>query len=432
MLPLLLMMAACATFPARQGAPSGATTPESSSSLPPGTVLEEILASDQSLEPKAPEEPKGGEIAEALSSEGPDEDLDEEKAESEELARLSKLVGEQPAPAPHKVVPLEINRRVVKWLQYFAFEDHERFQRFLDRGERYHPMVRSVLKSHDMPAELYYLGMIESGYATHATSRASAVGIWQFMRGTGRQYGLKLDRYTDERRHPLASTHAAAKYLKTLYKAFKSWYLALAAYNAGEGRIARGIRRAGSRDYWELVERRVLPAETIDYIPKFIAATIIGRHPEKYGFKVAPASDAYPEVARVKVPGGVRLDRVARSAGVSSKVLQDLNPQLRRGITSPYRASAHIWVPQHLSARFSRARTFRDVSPLRRLLARDSQRERMVERVAAARRFYRVRGGDTLHGIAARFELPVSQIKRMNRLRRNLIFVGQRLRLPAG
>ena len=181
-------------------------------------------------------------------------------------------------------LPLEINQEVERWIDFFTVKDRERFQRFLERGEKYKPQIMAALREQGVPPEIYYQAMIESGFATSATSRAKAVGIWQFMRETGRRYGLRVDSYVDERRDPLRSTVAAALYMKDLYNVFHSWYLAVAAYNAGEGRIMNTIMRSKTRDFWEMARRKVLPNETMNYIPKFIAATMIGTDPQKYGF----------------------------------------------------------------------------------------------------------------------------------------------------
>lgn len=151
-------------------------------------------------------------------------------------------------------IPVELNEHVQRWITYFTERDRERFQRFLNRGQLYRDVVENVLEENDLPAELYYLAMIESGFRTDAHSHASAVGVWQFIPGTARRYGLRIDRYVDERRDPIRATEAAAKYLRDLYNVFGSWHLAMAAYNAGEIRVLRAVFKGRTRNFWELIK----------------------------------------------------------------------------------------------------------------------------------------------------------------------------------
>src|SRR5690606_16029392 len=141
------------------------------------------------------------------------------------------------------------NPEIQKWVKYFSEKDRKRFSHFLNRGEHYRDLIQATLESYSLPIELYYLAMIESGYVAHATSHASAVGAWQFMRSTGKRYGLYVDNYVDERRDPIRSTEAAAKYLTDLYNVFQSWELALAAYNCGENRVLRAVMQGKTRNF---------------------------------------------------------------------------------------------------------------------------------------------------------------------------------------
>ena len=232
------------------------------------------------------------------------------------------------------VVPNEINEAVQKWIDIFTDKEQDLFARYLKRSGRYEKDVKEILKEEGVPDELFYLMMIESGFTTKARSRAGATGPWQFMRGTARNYKLRMTRYLDERRDPWKSTRAAARYLRGLYKAFGSWYLAMASYNAGEMRTLGAILRADSRDFWELAAQNRLPKETMNYIPKFLAAMIIAKHPEKYGFDPSEIEPPLNSVL-VKVPGGRRLRDIAKAINVSHDDLELLNPGLLRGITPP-------------------------------------------------------------------------------------------------
>jgi membrane-bound lytic murein transglycosylase D len=246
----------------------------------------------------------------------------------------------------------EINRRVWWWLRYYTVRDRERFKRILERGETYRPLVQQILRQHQLPTELYYLAMIESGYVTHATSTTSAVGIWQFMRPTALHYGLGVDASLDDRRHPIAATQAAAQYLADLHKEFNSWYLAIAAYNCGQGRIRRAIREGHSHDFWFLAERGYLPQETMDYIPKFLAAATVGFHLEEFGFNQYHPLQQWPEVVAVELQPGARLSHVAKQANMSEKELLRLNPRLRQALAHPSRHRVKIWMPTKAAEKF--------------------------------------------------------------------------------
>jgi len=381
-----------------------------------------------------------------------------------------------PEAHPHvSRIPLEINERVMKWIRYFTLQDRDRFARFLHRGSVYKDLVESTLKKCGVPRELYYLAMIESGYAIHARSRAQAVGVWQFMRGTGLRYGLKQNYDVDERKDIIRSTEAAARYLKNLHTAFQSWYLAIASYNAGEGRILGAIMRGGTRDFWELVEKKSLPPETRNYVPKFLAGVIIGQHPEKYGFTDIE-SNPFPEVQSVSVAGGVSLSSIASRSGVSLTLLRRLNPHLYRGRTPRAYRNYDVWIPkdtdqsldqiqQKLAALHPVRRTSRrhlashspvgrnqyhrvargenltmiarryhlSVSMLKKINGLHGNRLQAGKRLLVSRKIiHRVRSGEALTVIAARYNTSLKRIKRMNDLKNNRIYAGQRLVIAAG
>jgi membrane-bound lytic murein transglycosylase D len=320
-------------------------------------------------------------------------------------------------------IPIEINAAVQQWIEYFTVKDRERFQRFLERGEKYKSMVMAALKDQGIPTELYYQAMIESGFTVHATSSAKAVGIWQFIKGTGRRYGLRIDSYVDERRDPVRSTIAAALYLKDLNNVFQSWYLALASYNAGEGRILGAIMRGKSRDFWQLARDRALPSETMHYIPKFLAATIIGHNPRRYGMEELPPSTA-PDLMSVVVPSPIRVQDIAQAAGISVDQARELNPHLLRGVTPPGIDTYRVWVPKEAGSRLEGA--FDRLASLRvRGLAPDRA---IVQRGGG--KYYTVARGETLAEIAQKNGTTVRTLKRMNRLKSSRVATGTRLRVP--
>lgn len=242
-----------------------------------------------------------------------------------------------PAVALEVRLPLQVNRRVERWVDRFQTDQRPAFQRLLDRRGLYAEMIRGKLSERGMPEELLYLAMMESGLSPTAVSHASAVGLWQFMTPTAQQYGLRVDAWVDERRDPVRATDAALDYLAWLHDRYGSWYLAAAAYNAGPGRVDRVLaRHAGGRTgdeslYWEVLTH--LPLETREYVPRLIAATLLGEDAGRYGFTGAGrAPYAYD---RVFVPGGTSLRRVAASLDVDLRGLRSLNPHLVRGVTPP-------------------------------------------------------------------------------------------------
>lgn len=234
----------------------------------------------------------------------------------------------EPKTFPTKI-PHELNARVNGWVKFFSVRDRARFDRFLGRGAMYKSLIQEILVENGVPAELYYLAMIESGFARRARSHAQAVGIWQFIAPTGRRYGLRIDNEVDERMDVIRATRAAARYLRDLKEEFGSWYLAMAAYNCGENRVRRAIHRGHTRDFWALARARKLPAETIHYIPKFQAAMIIARNPERYGFRRRPLYD-FPTTRQFRVASHTHIDAIARRHGVSKALLVGLNPHLLR------------------------------------------------------------------------------------------------------
>lgn len=265
------------------------------------------------------------------ATEESDEDLD---SEAEEVSVSPKKHG----------IPFEFNQKVAAWIEYFSQKDRDRFQRFLDRGEPYREAVENILEENGVPVDLYYLGLIESGFNFRAKSKAKAVGVWQFMRPTGRSYGLSVDAYVDERRDPIRATEAAAWMLRDLNREFKSWYLAMAAYNAGVGRIRQAVKRGRSNDFWTLVERHVLPKETMEYVPKFLAARYIAENPDVFAFYINE-DQKYPDVSLVKVPSPVTFATIERICGIPSGTLSFVNPHYLKACSNPAHASDEIWVP---------------------------------------------------------------------------------------
>jgi membrane-bound lytic murein transglycosylase D len=249
-------------------------------------------------------------------------------------------------------LPMQVNERVEVWVQRFLTTHRPQMEEYLVRDGLYGDMIREKLRVRGMPQELIYLAMIESGLHTSAVSPAAASGVWQFLGATARSYGLVVDGWVDERRDPVRATDAALDYLEELHGEFGSWYLAAAAYNAGPARVTAALSRnglaAGGEEafYWEIIQH--LPRETREYVPKLLAATLLGQQAEHFGLEAEPALPYLFD--RVLVPGGTSLVQVARSLDAPPSLLRELNPHLIRGVTPPGR-SFPVRVPQGESQR---------------------------------------------------------------------------------
>jgi membrane-bound lytic murein transglycosylase D len=333
----------------------------------------------------------------------------------------------KPAPTPRKhEIPFEFNQKVADWIQYFSQKDRERFQRFLDRGEPYREVIQNILEENQVPSDLYYLGMIESGFSTHAKSHAAAVGVWQFMRSTGKLYGLANDSFVDERKDPIRATEAAAKMLRDLYRDFHSWPLAMAAYNAGPGRIRGAIRRAKTNDFWELVAKKKLPKETMEYVPKFLAARYIGENPELFAFYINEEKK-YPNVELVRVPSAVPFDAIEKSCKMPEGTLSFVNPQYLRAFTHPGSKLDEIWVPENFQKAVEE-KSASLASQKIKVKAEPIAQTRTERNVVVV---YVVKRGDNLKSIARKRGLSVAYLKRVNNLRSDKVLPGQRLKLAA-
>ncbi len=314
-------------------------------------------------------------------------------------------------------IPITINRQVEFFLDYFQNRIPKRFATWLARSGRYVPMMRHVLKEHGLPEDLVYLAMIESGFSCQAYSRAHAVGPWQFIRGTGRRYGLEISYWVDERRDPVKATHAAAQYLKDLYGEFGSWYLAAAAYNAGEAKVRRALKRYQAEDFWSISQRkrRYLKRETKQYVPKMIAAAMIAKDPAKYGFKDIPYEEPW-HFDVVKVHPGTSLSLAAKLAGIKTQELAALNPELRRWCTPPRGGSYELRIPVGRKASFETQ--YAQLSP--------RQRQARIGTIKV-----RLQKGDTLGRIAHTHGVKLHDLVALNpRLNPRRLAIGQVVVVP--
>ncbi len=307
-------------------------------------------------------------------------------------------------------IPIEVNADVARWLNHYQNEGRKSFKISLVRAGRYEALMRETFREAGLPEDLAYIPLIESGFRATAYSRARAMGLWQFVPNTARIYKLEMSYWVDQRLDPVAATHAAADYLGDLHREFGDWYLTLAAYNAGPGRVHQAIRRAGSRDYWTLSQRRALTRETRDYVPKLIAAALIAKQPEQYGIRHRSEPIAAFDIAYV--PDATSLDVVADAAGLPLDEILALNPHLIRGVTPPGVRYA-VRLPAGAARIF--AESYATVPP--------SDRVRSIVHI--------VRRGETVQRIARRYGTRISAIRAANEnLDPSRLLAGQRLLVP--
>jgi membrane-bound lytic murein transglycosylase D len=230
-------------------------------------------------------------------------------------------------------VPIIRTPKIDKHVQFFSSRIRDRFEVWLNRLERHRPMAERIFAEFNLPVDLVFLSLVESGFSTNAVSRAKAVGPWQFIKPTAKAYGLRVDNWIDERRDPVKSTLAAAQYLRDLHQLFGSWPLAMAAYNAGERKVGRALVRAQADDFWDLTDTKLLKRETKEYVPRFLAAALIAKDPSRFGFIIPPPT--LLEYEEVVLTHPLHLRTAARAAGVSYQELKALNPELRKDLTPP-------------------------------------------------------------------------------------------------
>ncbi|NOT23112.1 MAG: transglycosylase SLT domain-containing protein [Nitrospiraceae bacterium] len=305
-------------------------------------------------------------------------------------------------------VPIVMDPSVQAHIRYFNTAIHGRFEQWLFRLSRYRPLVETIFTEFQLPSDLVYLSLVESGFNPYAYSRAKATGPWQFMKGTAKVYGLRVDSYVDERRDPIKSTVAAARYLRDLYDLFGAWPLAMAAYNAGEGKVMRALHKARVESFSEISKTRLIRRETKEYVPRFMAATIIARNPDRYGFTQEAAEPHRFDEAIITRP--LHFRAISNATGIPYEELRLLNPELRRDATPPGDETYHLKVPVGTKAKVEqlvdRIPTYK-FPPL-------PAKAQLVN--AGSSRWYKVRIGDTLGKVSKRFGVPIKTLRTKNSL----------------
>ncbi|HUM00656.1 MAG TPA: transglycosylase SLT domain-containing protein [Thermoanaerobaculia bacterium] len=310
-------------------------------------------------------------------------------------------------------IPVVVNDPVLRAVAFYQFRTPQAFAGALKRSGRYLPLMRGILREEGLPEDLVYMAMIESAFKANAHSRARAHGFWQFIDGTAKRYGLRWNRYYDERSDPEKSTRAAARYLKDLYEMFGDWYLAMAAYSAGEGKVLKGLQRLGAQDYWQLSSGPFLRRETREYVPFVLAAALVSKDPASYGFDVVPDPPLRFDV--VRVPRPVDLARVAEAVSAPVFELQLLNSELKTRITPQGVPDYPVRLPEGSAARLAPRIASLPLAP------------ELRERRLTAKK------GDTVAKVAARAGVTVEELCNFNDLPRNArLRKGQVLVVPAG
>ena len=377
------------------------------------------------IPPLRPDFPERSEPKIAVTAEAEDPDLrlletEPEVCLDQELVALSKTglwaIKDEPVTLAPILdtsydFPIARNKQVDMYLDLFQNSQRKQFGRWLARSTRYQPLINKELTEAGLPLDLIYLSMIESGFNQRAYSRSRAVGLWQFMRPTGRQYHLKIDKYVDERKDAEKSTRAAANYLSDLYEEFGDWHLAVAAYNGGPGKVRGGLRRYKVDNFWDLASHKYLKLETKRYVPKLIAAIIIAKNPEKYGFFNLPYQKEL-EYDSIKVGPGMPLEAVALISNSTSKEIKQLNQELRQTRTPLNRTSYTVNIPK-----FSSALAKKNIA-------------RLHSTVNTGFKSHKTKNGETLATVCKKYGINKTTLLKVNDLHSSKLVAGQKLRIP--
>ncbi len=313
--------------------------------------------------------------------------------------------------------PIEIilNKKVKKFIKLYSYKNGRWLYGAFKKGHKWLPYMRQIFKDYGLPEELVYLSLIESHFNCNARSKAGAVGLWQFMRRTALKYGLKINWWIDERKDPIKSTVAAAKYLKALYDMFGSYDLALAGYNAGEYKIKRLISKYNKKTYWKMCNRRYLKLETISYVPSYFAVLYLIRNNDKLHY--IPDEWLHyksKDYAFVQISKPYSLFRLSKETGIKLSYLRFLNPELRRFCTPPSYENYILKIPRKY----------------------EKKAVKVAKNINLNYRFsfkvYKIKKGDTLIRIAKRFRIyPLSLLKNFNNIKNvRALRIGQRILLP--
>ncbi|MGQ9696072.1 MAG: transglycosylase SLT domain-containing protein [Thermodesulfobacteriota bacterium] len=351
-------------------------------------LLEEIKPSFNSSEDLSNAE---NFILENLSSSANNPEVDKEVDKKKE-----EKASKEPSSNLVSLFPSVLHEKVKDFINYFQNKADSFFSKALARSQAYEEMMKKIFREKNLPEELFYLALIESGFNPFAVSRKQAGGIWQFVSKTAKRFGLRVDKWVDERRDPEKSTYAAAEYLKQLYEMFNCWELAAASYNAGEGKILKAIKKTQSQNFWEITQYKYLKPETKKYVPMFLAAMLIAKEPEKYGFSNIPHLPPL-NYEKIIVPPATSLAWIAKVSETDLAELRALNPSLKLDKTPP-QEEFEIKLPLGKKEVFER-----NIAARQKLASLGNQK-------------HRVRYGETLSGIARRYRVNLNKLCELNGL----------------
>ena len=328
-------------------------------------------------------------------------------------------------------IDIAFNNRVMAFINYFTVRNRDYTREMLRREALYLPLFEKYLKKYELPEELKYLPIIEAGLNPKAVSGPRAVGLWQFMRPTAREQGLKIDWYIDERMDPEKATEAACKYIKWLYKYFKDWKMTLAAYNSGIGNVSRAMRRSGyKKDFWKVY--RYLPRETRSYVPQFAAILYAMEYADEHNLFIKDPSYPVP-FDIVTTNQFVYLKAFAEESGMDLEVLKQLNPAIKKGAIPAHAKGYPLRIPKTETENYEANK----LQILAKAEAGKTEFEKMAKNMPGStfgreKVVYRVRSGDVLGKIARRHKVRLTDLKAWNNIRGSMIRVGQRLNIWIG
>jgi membrane-bound lytic murein transglycosylase D len=327
-------------------------------------------------------------------------------------------------------VPLSYNESVHKYIDIYSARSNQ-FGKMLGMSKYYFPIFEKAFKAYDIPEEIKYLSIIESNLNPKAVSRVGATGIWQFMFGTAKGYGLNMDNYVDERRDPVEASYAAAAYFRDAYEGLGDWLLAIAAYNCGRGNVDRAIAKANSRDFWEI--RPFLPAETRNYVPAFIAALYVMKYAESHDIQQQPSAMAIATDS-IQVNRFVSIPDIAEAMNMEPELLYALNPSYKKNVINGTEANPkRLVVPRITLDNFTRVYDVlynrEGVRESRVILAAndDNRVTKKKPTATAAIKYHRVSPGQSLSAIAEKYRVEVQDLKVWNKLKTSVLMPGQRL-----
>lgn len=337
---------------------------------------------------------------------------------------LNQIITERQEDKPHFLIDKN-NKNVKMWINYFSGRGKDRFERYLENGEKYRPIIEETFDDYGLPRELYFVGLIESGYYLKAKSHANAVGPWQFIKSTGKRYGLHINSSVDERQSIIKATKAAALFFQDLYNIFGSWELALSAYNAGEYGIIKRIRKANTRDYYELSASGKLPKETIHYVPKVLAAMEVFQNASKYNVTIPKyKNNTYNNLKEITLSKQNHLNTISNITKTPISVIKFYNPDIRGQYTPKIKNGFTLYIPENKN--FDVATIEKMETQNQKFAAIDKATPNKVENYLR----HKVRSGENLHVIARKNHTSISHILKINNLKKRTIYIGQTLKIP--